>query len=213
MTHAAPWIDISLPIDGASIAWTGIAPPRLTHEAAIADGASVNVGRLSACLHTATHADAPCHIRTGALTIEAMPIDAYIGPARLVRHAGDGAVTRASLAAGGVGADGPARLLIASEQPFDGRRFPDRVPSIDPDAARWLVAIGVRLVGVDVPSIDPLRSKALAAHHALLGGGVVVLENLLLLGLPEGEYDLVALPLRIVGGDASPVRAVVRRRA
>lgn len=209
---AHPWIDVSLPIDGRSIAWAGIAPPSLTREASIADGDAVTVGRLALCLHTGTHADAPGHVDAGGAGIEAMPLAAYIGPARLVRLDGDGPVDRARLAARGIGARPPVRLLVATGAPYDGRAFPARVPAVDPGAARWLAASGVRLLGVDVPSVDPLDSKALEAHHALLGAGVAVLENLALRDLPEGRYDLVALPLRIVGGDASPVRAVVRRR-
>lgn len=209
---AQPWIDISLPIDGNSVAWAGIATPRLTAEAAIDDGDAVNVGRLALCLHTGTHADAPSHVRAGAAPIADVPVERYVGPARLVRCAGAGPITRAALEARGIGPDGPSRLLLASDTPYDGERFPTSVPAIDPDAARWLAACGVQLVGVDVPSVDPLDSKALEAHHALLGAGVAIVENLLLAGLPEGDYDLVALPLRIKDGDASPVRAVVRRR-
>jgi len=208
-----PWIDVSLPIDGESIAWTGIAPPSLAREASIADGDAVTVGRLALCLHTATHADAPGHVAEAAVAIDAMPIDAYIGPARLVRLDGSGPVDRARLAARGIGARPPRRLLVATGAPYDGREFPARVPAVEPVTARWLASSGVRLLGVDVPSVDPLDSKALEAHHALLGSGVALLENLALADLPEGEYDLIALPLRIVGGDASPVRAVVRRRA
>lgn len=208
-----PWIDVSLPIDGESIAWAGLAPPRMEREASIAAGDAVTVGRLSLCLHTATHADAPSHVAGSGGAIDAMPIAAYIGPARLVRLDGDGPVDRARLAARGIGARPPGRLLVATGAPYDGRAFPERVPAVEPATARWLALSGVRLLGVDVPSVDPLDSKALEAHHALLGSGVAILENLALGGLPEGEYDLVALPLRIVGGDASPVRAVVRPRA
>lgn len=206
------WIDISLPIGAASVPWAGLASPVVAPVAAIAAGDSVNVGVLTACLHTSTHADAPFHVADTGATIDRVALDAYLGPARLVRLAGRGPIDAAALVAAGLSADGPwpARLLLATGQPYDGEHWPATAPHLTPDAAAACVAAGVRLVGLDVPSVDPLDSRALVAHHTLMGGGVAILENLRLQGLAPGHYWLAAVPLAIVGGDASPVRAVVR---
>lgn len=206
------WIDISLPIRATSVPWAGLASPIVAPVAAIGAGDSVNVGVLTACLHTATHADAPFHVADAGATIDRVGLDAYLGPARLVRLAGGGPIDAAALAAAGLPADGPwpARLLLATGQPYDGEHWPAAAPYLTPDAAAACVAGGVRLVGLDVPSVDPLDSRALVAHHTLLGGGVAIVENLRLAGLAPGAYWLAAVPLAIVGGDASPIRAVVR---
>jgi arylformamidase len=89
------------------------------------------------------------------------------------------------------------------------RRFPERIAPLDPALVRRLAEAGIRLVGTDAPSVDPLDSKTLEAHHACVAGRVAILENLVLTDVPAGEYTLVALPLRLVEADSSPVRAVL----
>ena len=209
------WIDISLPLGPDSTAWAGIAPPRLIRLADIDGGDSVNVGVLTACLHTATHADAPSHVRADGATIEDVPLDAYLGAARLIRLRPAAAIDLAGLLAAGLDPDGPwpERLLVATGHAYDGVHWPASVPHVAADAAAACIAHSVRLLGVDVPSVDPLDSRALTAHHALFGAGIAILENLQLAELAPGAYWLAAVPLAIVGGDASPVRAVVRRLA
>ena len=101
-------------------------------------------------------------------------------------------------------------MLFRSPASHDHRRFDEGFTAVGPDAARALVAAGVQLVGIDTPSVDHSTSKDLQSHHVLYAGGVSLLENLDLSAVPEGDYELIALPLRIVGGDASPVRAILR---
>lgn len=207
------WIDVSLRIEaGRSIAWSGLEPPALVQLADIARGDTVTVGRLGICLHTGTHADAPSHVRAGAPAIDRVDPGRYIGPALLVRTSDPVAIRRDELRDLGVGAARPERLLVATPRQYDGEHFPESAPYVEVGAARWLAEIGVRLLGVNVPSVDPLDSRALEAHHALLDAGVLILENLALDGVEPGEYDLVAVPLPVVGGDASPVRALIRAR-
>lgn len=207
------WIDISLPITAASVPWAGIAGPQVAPIARIADGDSVNVGVLTACLHTATHADAPYHVAVDGAAIDAVDLAPYLGPARLIRLAAAEAITVEALVSAGLPATGdwPARLLVATGRPFDGEHWPSAVPHWEAAAAAACVAHGVRLVGVDVPSVDPLDSRVLEAHHLFMNGRVAILENLRLADLAAGDYWLCAVPLAIAGGDASPVRAVVRR--
>lgn len=212
MSH---WIDISLPIGIESCAWAGIDRPRFGLLAGIAEGASVNVGQLDCCTHAGTHADAPWHVDLGGKTIDRMDPGLYVGPATLLRIASTEAIERGELEdlLGSVPKRGDARLerlLIATPQPYDGRRFPERIPALDPETAAWLAWLGTRLVGVDQPSLDPLDAMELRSHRLLFESGAGILENLDLAGLAAGPYHLVAPPLRLLGGDAAPVRALVR---
>jgi arylformamidase len=217
-TEAPPraWIDITLPIAPGSIAWVGLAPPRLSFVAEIAAGAAVNVGQLDCSLHTGTHADAPLHVLAGGASVDRLDPAIYIGPALIVRTEDESAITRDALAAAGLGArrtagDPPLeRLLVATPRPYDGVHFPDRIAHLTPDAATWLAGLGLRLIGVDVPSLDPLDSRTMDAHKIVFGAGMGVLENLDLRGVAPGCYELVAVPIRIAGADAAPVRALIR---
>jgi arylformamidase len=211
---AGAWIDISLAIEAGSVPWSGLRGPRLSWEAQIDRGDAVNVGRLELSLHTATHADAPRHVMAEGADIASVDVTPYLGEVLLVRVADVALLDRSCLASAGVqpGGDLPSRLLVATDRPFDGRRFPETVIHLAPEAARWLMSLGIRLIGLDQPSVDPLDSKQLESHHILLGGGARIIENLDLRGIPAGRYDLVAVPLRIPGADASPVRALLRRR-
>ncbi|MEO8084711.1 MAG: cyclase family protein [Ardenticatenales bacterium] len=208
------WIDISLPITAASVPWPGLDSPTVARPARMEDGDSVNVGVLNVCLHTAAHADAPFHVSPDGATIERVGLDAYLGEARLVRlpNGAPAGIDRAALLAAGLPAQGrwPRRLLIATGRPYDGVHWPTSIPAVAPDAAVLMVERGVALLGVDVPSVDPLDSRALTAHHILMDGGVAIVENLRFGGTPAGRYWLSAVPLAIHGGDASPVRAVMR---
>jgi arylformamidase len=205
------WIDATLPLAADSVAWTGLPTPRLTWKARIAEGASVNVGQLDCSLHTGTHTDAPLHVRDGAAPVDRLDPLPFLGPALLVRTADRSAITLAELEALGVADARPARLLIATPEQYDGVHFPTRIPHLDGEAADWLAReIGVRLVGVNVPSVDPLDSRDLPAHHALFRGGAMLVENLQLAGLPAGRYELAAPPLAITCADAAPLRALVR---
>jgi arylformamidase len=104
----------------------------------------------------------------------------------------------------------PPRLLLKTDSVRDRRAFPERFTALSPELAALLGERRVVLVGVDTPSVDPFDSKTLDAHHALARGGVAILEGLVLDGVPEGVYELIALPLKLAGLDASPVRAVLR---
>ncbi len=205
------WLDWTLPIAPQSVAWSGLPSPRLTFPAHMATGAPVTVGQLDCSLHTGTHADAPFHVLASGASAERLDVSAFIGPALLVRTDDAVAITAKELLALGIGAARPERLLVATPAQYDGIHFPVRVPHLEPEAAELLARLGVRLVGVNVPSLDPLDSKTMDAHKVLFRAGVSVLENLNLVAAPPGHYQLVAPPLAVVGGDAAPVRALARR--
>lgn len=174
----------------------------------MSEGASVNLSTAHISLHTGTHADAPSHFAHGAAAIDGVDLTRYFGPAFLVTITVDGCIRPVDLEE--CLARRPERLLVRCNPLIDPRSFPASFVSFSPEAARHIGSLGVRLVGTDAPSVDPLESKDLPAHHAFQSHGTAILENLFLRDVPDGEYELIALPLRIVGGDASPVRALLR---
>jgi arylformamidase len=196
----------------------------------LAEGASVNLSALTTTPHLGSHADAPFHTEAGGATIADLPLEPFLGPCRVVdvtaaaREAAPGVEGPGGAASSGAGLveprhlDGidlcdPPRLLLktGSIPPLAmGAAFPERFVAISPALAERLAAAGTLLVGLDTPSVDPFDSKELPAHHALARGSVAILEGLVLAGVPPGLYELIALPLKIDGLDASPVRAVLR---
>lgn len=185
--------------------WPGDVAPSLEATARIRDGASCNVGALRTSLHNGTHADAPLHLEEGAAGTGELPLEAFLGPAVVLDRS-------RALAAGPGGLEELVpkgrRVLLRSGR-TDFRRFPERVDGVPPEWIRGLARRSAPLLGVDLPSIDPLESEELPAHRACLEHGVQILENLDLSTVTPGTYRLVALPLRIEGADAAPVRAVL----
>jgi arylformamidase len=203
-------IDASRPVRTGTPVWPGDAPCGTHWTMRRSEGMTVNVCELRMSAHTGTHADGPFHVSDQGIRIGAAPLEAYLGPALLVDVRGVEAID-----AGVVGRalEGrPRRVLFRTGAWTDPERFPEEFPALTGDAAARMVEAGVCLVGTDAPSVDPFDSRDLAAHQALFGGGAAVLENLLLDDLEEGVYELIALPLRLEEADASPVRAVLRRR-
>jgi arylformamidase len=174
----------------------------------LADGASVNLSAITTTPHLGSHADAPFHTEPRGEGISEMPLERYLGPCRVVKVPPQPLIEPRHLE--GIDLTSPARILFKSESIRDRRTFPERFTALAPETAALLAEKGVLLVGMDTPSVDPFDSKTLDAHHALFRGGVAILEGLILDGVPEGVYELIALPLRMAGLDASPVRAVLR---
>jgi arylformamidase len=178
----------------------------------MAQGASVQVSSITMSPHVGTHADAPLHVRPGAPGADALPLDAFAGPARVLTLDGAPRDVRLDELLPHLPVV-PARLLLRTGRTIADGAFPEDWPALDAGCAAALAARGLRLLGVDAPSVDRRASTTLATHHALFDGGAAVLENLDLRAVPDGEYDLVAYPLRLQGLDAAPVRAVLRERA
>lgn len=201
--------DISVVTGVGTPEWPGDTPFSCGWSARIADGSSVNLSTISTSPHVGTHADAPLHVRVGAAGAEMLPLAAFIGPALVIDVAGAPSDLGPDLAERVP--NGTARLLLRTGAGIAAGAFPADWPALSPDTAALLVRRGLRLLGVDAPSVDRRESKTLAVHHALFDGGAQVLENLDLRAVAEGEYELVALPLRWAGVDAAPVRALLRR--
>jgi arylformamidase len=158
--------------------------------------------------HVGTHADAPLHIRDDWPSSDSLELDAFVGAAVVLGfEAAQGMVDVPALAP-----RLPARverLLLRTGRSIADGSFPQAWPALTVDAVRWLAGRGLRLLGVDAPSVDERESKTLDTHRALFEAGASVIENLDLRGVPEGRYELIALPLRVEGLDAAPVRAVL----
>lgn len=200
-------IDISQPVDSSIGVWPGDSPfdAELTWD--MAQGASCNVSRITTSPHNGTHADAPLHYLPGAAGIGDVDLTPYLGTCVVIDGPRRGQIGRRDL--DGIDFALTPRILVRTHQSTSTGFRKDFV-SLEADAAAWLVASGARLVGLDTPSMDPFDSKTMDAHHALLGGGVAILENLALGHVEPGVYELIALPLRWPGLDASPVRAILR---
>ncbi|MBX9625788.1 MAG: cyclase family protein [Gemmataceae bacterium] len=186
--------------------WPGDVPYTFSLSWKKSDGASVNVGAIAGSVHTATHCDAPFHYDDAGATVDQLPPEVFVGPAWVVDVRGVEAWQPRL-----VGLDFAAapRLLFRTGGWPDTARFPDAVPVMEPTLPGWLAARGVVLVGVDVPSVDALDSKALDNHHAIGRAGITIVEGLWLDEVPPGRYDFVGLPLKLVGADGSPLRAVL----
>ena len=175
---------------------------------AMAEGSTVNVSALITTPHLGSHADAPVHTDERGESIAEMPLERYLGPCRVVKVPPQPLIEPRHLE--GIDLASPPRLLLKTESVRDRKTFPERFSAISPELAALLGEHRVVLVGLDTPSVDPFDSKTLDAHHTLWRGGVGILEGLVLDGVPEGVYELIALPLKMAGLDASPVRAILR---
>ena len=203
--------DVSVLVRSGTPEWPGDTPFSCRWTWDMAEGASVQVSAITMSPHVGTHADAPLHVRAAAAGADALPLDAFTGPARVLTLAGEPRDVgldelRALLPAV------PARLLLRTGRSIADGRFPADWPALDAACAAALAAGGLRLLGVDAPSVDRRHSTTLATHHALFDMGAAVLENLDLRGVADGEYELVAYPLKLDGLDAAPVRAVLWER-
>lgn len=202
--------DITRAVTPQTAVWPGDAPYSVETVASMADGSPVNLTTICLSPHTGTHADAWFHYERDGAHPAAMPLDAYIGRARVVTVTlRDGPLTPADFA--GVDLTGAERLLIhshVSDLPDDV--WPDEFPYLSVELIEWLAGLGVRLIGLDSPSVDAFTSTDLPCHHALRRFGLVNLELVQLRGVPDGDYELTALPLKLDAACGSPVRAVLR---
>jgi arylformamidase len=202
--------DISVSVRVGTPEWPGDAPFGCGWTARIADGSTVNLSNISGSPHVGTHADAPMHVHDGWPSSDALPLTAFVGDA-LVLDVSACAAGPLPLAADDTRLTGVERLLLRTGRTIAGGAFPPEWPVLAVETAVALAARGLRLIGVDAPSVDERESRTLEVHKALFGGGAYVLENLDLRAVPEGRYELIAPPQRLVGLDAAPVRAVLRR--
>jgi arylformamidase len=203
--------DITPPVSEALAVWPGDIPPTREVLLDMKAGANLTLSTLRATVHLGAHADAPSHYGRDAASIESRSLDLYLGPCQVLRADVErGARIEPRHVAGRVR---EKRVLFSTGTFPDPTRFREDFASFAPETIDALHDLGVRLAGIDTPSVDPFSSKALEAHHRFLAHDMAILEGIVLNDVPEGTYELIALPLKLVGFDASPVRAILRTLA
>jgi arylformamidase len=196
-----PTVSPTLPV------WPGDTPFSAEPTWQITEGCPVKVSRITMSTHTGAHCDAPSHYDTAGAAIDAVPLDAYIGACRVIDCTSTRRVEPQHIA------DAlhslPARVLLHTyaRVPNDWDR---EFASVAPETITLLARHGAILIGIDTPSLDPQESKTMDAHHAVRAHRMAILEGIVLDAVPAGDYELIALPLKLSGMDASPVRAVLR---
>ncbi|WP_119291353.1 arylformamidase [Azohydromonas sediminis] len=200
--------DLSPPVHAGSPVFPGDAPYRQQWAMTLGPGCPVNVSTISLSPHTGAHADAPLHYDAMGAAAGALDLEPYLGRCRVIHAVGVRLVEWRHLEH--ALADLPPRVLVRTyaRAPLD--RWDPALPAYAPETVERLADAGVQLIGIDSASIDPADSKTLASHHVIRRRNLRVLENLALDDVPEGDYELIALPLKLVEADASPVRAVLR---
>ena len=209
--------DISRVLSNELAPWPGDTPFHFELKWKMAEGATVNVGAVQMGVHNGTHADALFHFQEGADTIERMPLEIYLGDAVVVDLTKQFEADRSrQIAVADLESCSDAlarapRLLLKTGVWKDSKVFPDWIPVIAPNVPEWLRARQVKLIGLDLPSVDSIDAKKLVNHYALAAANVAIVESLDLSEVEPGTYHFSALPLRISGGDAGPVRAILWR--
>ena len=212
MTDSAPankiW-DISAPINSHTPVFPGDTPYQQQWSARIAPGCPVNVSSLTLSPHVGTHADAPLHYSAQGAAIGALDLAPFIGPCRVIHAINVGALIDWQHLAHATH-NLPARVLVRSYARMPINHWDGALPAFAPATLERLADAGVLLIGIDSASVDPADSKTLPSHQVLRQRNMRVLENLVLDAVPEGDYELIALPLKLTEADASPVRAILR---
>ncbi len=199
-------IDISRPVRSDTAGWPGDVPFSFNLSWRKSAGASVNVGAISCSVYTATHCDAPFHFDDAGQAVDQLPPETFLGPTWVVDVRG---ATSWQSQLEGLDFSDTKRVLLRTGGWPDSSRFPESIPVMERTLPGWLAARGVILIGVDVPSVDDLDSKTLDNHHALGRAGIAIVEGLWLDCVSPGRYDFVGLPLKLIGADGSPLRAVL----
>ena len=210
--------DISRTLSNDLAEWPGDEPCcfRLTRQKV--KGESVNLGAISMSVHNGTHADAHFHFDTNGESIEKAPLETYLGRATVVdlaqafldskeKHL----ITIEDLRPSAEAIAATSRLLVKTGRWSDSAVFPNQIPVIAADVPAWLQKNGVKLLGMDLPSVDEIDSKSLQNHHALARAGIAIVESLDLSDVASGIYQFAAPPLKIAGGDGAPMRAILWR--
>ncbi|MBP6893785.1 MAG: arylformamidase [Gammaproteobacteria bacterium] len=208
-TSARLW-DISPPVYVGAPVFPGDTPYAQQWAATLGPGCPVNVSQITMSPHVGAHADAPLHYAADGTTIGLVDLDAFLGTCRVIHAIGAAPLIEWRHIAHAVDDHLPPRVLVRTYERAPVDRWDPQLPAYAPETVERLAALGVRLIGIDTASIDPADSKALPSHQTIRRHDMRVLENLVLDAVPEGDYELIALPLKLVQADASPVRAVLR---
>ena len=199
--------DISPPVNENAAVFPGDTAYSQTLHFSLAPNCPVNVNSITLSPHTGAHADAPLHYANGAASVGELDLAPYLGPCRVIHCLDCGPLVLPGHIAHAL-QDLPARVLLRTAR--SASQAWDAFTAIDPETLALLASKNITLIGIDTPSVDPSTSQDLPSHHQLLAHGLRVLENLVLDEVAEGDYELIALPLKLTKADASPVRAILR---
>jgi arylformamidase len=203
-------IDISPALRVGMGVFPGDALFRTAQTFSIGPGCPVNVAEIAISTHCGAHADAPLHYDPDGASIDRLDLADFVGPARVIDARGDGPLCGFDEISAFL-ENAPPRLLFRLMQRIDPMIWPSGFRALASDTVERLALGGVRLIGVDVPSVDPETSKELPSHMVCRAHDLRILENLMLADVAPGDYELIAPPLKLAGLDAAPVRAVLRR--
>jgi arylformamidase len=209
----AGWIDVSVALHSGMVHWPGDPEVSISRIGSMEDGDECNVSTISMGAHTGTHMDAPLHFLADGAGLDRLPIDAVIGPARVIAIRDPRRITATELARHRIRRG--ERILFKTHGAaarWEKGTFDQDYVFVSLDAARFLAARGVRVVGVDYLSVGGFREDSAETHRTLLSAGIWVVEGLDLARVKPGRYDMVCLPLRIAGGDGAPARVALRRK-
>ena len=211
--HSTEWIDISIPLRNGMVHWPGDAPFERIQTLHIANGDVCNLSQLCTSAHIGTHMDAPRHFLADGESIETMPIEATVGPARVIAIHHPEQIQVQELAPHHL-AKGERVLFKTknSQRHWKTHTFQEDFVYIPEPTAHYLAKCGVQTVGVDYLSVGGYEKDSSETHRALLAAGIWLIEGLNLEHVDPGDYELICLPLRITGSDGAPARAVLRRR-
>jgi len=200
--------DITPPVTPALAVWPGDTPASREVLCDMARGDNLTLSTLHATVHLGAHVDAPNHYGLDAPSIEQRGLDHYLGECQVI---GVSVAKKTRVSREDINVDVRApRVLFHTGTYADPNHFDEGFAALDPGLVEWLAGRGAKLIGIDTPSVDLFESKELPAHKTFLKHDVAILEGIVLDGVPDGLYELIALPLKLVGFDASPVRAVLR---
>ena len=200
-------LDISPCIDRHLPVWPGDTAFESSTTWQIGANCPVKVSKMSMTTHLGAHCDAPSHYEVGGISIDQVGLDAYIGPCRVIHCIGQAQIRIEHIAHAIENL--PARVLIRTYQ-VSPNHWDEQFAAIAAETIAFLATHKVKLIGVDTPSLDPQQSKTLDAHLAVHAANMAILEGIVLDQVAEGDYELIALPLKFAEMDASPVRAILR---
>jgi arylformamidase len=189
--------------------WPGDTPFSCGWTSTLSSGSAINLSSISGSPHVGTHADAPMHVRDGWPGSHELPLDAFYGPASVLDLSEAGSEIPFEMIEPLLTTNNPERLILKTGRTIATGEFPDDWPTVSESCARTLLGLGLKLLGVDAPSVDQRDSKSLAVHKMLFSGNAFIIENLDLRRTPAGDYDIMAFPIKMMSLDAAPVRAVL----
>lgn len=202
--------DISRQLGESTPTWPGDTPFSYSVNWSKQQTGSVNVGSVKMSVHTATHVDAPFHFADDGKRMDELDLSIFMGPALVVDVSNNKAVELEDVEEF-ISSHPSKRILFKTDAWVKEEEFPIEIPTLSVEVVRLLGDLQTPLIGVDLPSVDNLDSKELPIHHALHQANICILEGLDLREVEQGEYELIALPLKIKGSDGSPVRAILMK--